>query len=87
MTGNCELCGKYGDLDTHHIFNGAYRKKSEKYGATIPVCRKCHDAIHREAKLRRILKLKYQVKIQTENNLTDEEFIGLFGKNYKGELK
>ena len=83
MRGYCELCGKFGETETHHIFNGAYRQKSEAYGAVIPVCRRCHEAIHREFKLRRILKLKYQVKIQKENNITDEEFIALFGKSYK----
>ena len=32
---SCWLCGRNGTaepLDKHHIFGGAYRKKSEKYG-------------------------------------------------------
>lgn len=28
----CFLCGGYGAFECHHIFGGAYRKKSEKYG-------------------------------------------------------
>lgn len=83
MTGRCELCGRHGETETHHIFNGAYRKKSEEYGAVIPVCRICHNAIHAKAELRKVLKLKYQIKIEKEHGLTDEQFIQLFGKSYK----
>ena len=30
--GRCWLCGRWGWLEEHHIFGGANRKKSEKYG-------------------------------------------------------
>ena len=39
----CFLCGRNGaddPLDKHHIFGGAYRKKSERYGLTVYLC---HD--------------------------------------------
>ncbi|MBQ7534111.1 MAG: hypothetical protein IJT43_00650, partial [Stomatobaculum sp.] len=51
----CFLCGRNGmddPLDTHHIFNGASRKKSEAYGLTVRLCHgRCHqngpDSVHR----------------------------------------
>lgn len=85
MTGFCEICGQYGERDTHHIFNGAYRTKSEEYGATVEICRRCHNAVHNNIAIRHRLKAKWQEKIQKEHNLTDEQFINLFGKNYKEE--
>lgn len=43
---SCWLCGRNGTaepLDKHHIFGGAYRKKSEKYGLTVYLCHgSCH---------------------------------------------
>ena len=30
--GWCYLCGRYGQTEEHHIFGGANRKVSEKYG-------------------------------------------------------
>ena len=37
----CAICGRNGmgdPLEKHHIFGGAYRKKSEKYGLTVYLC-------------------------------------------------
>lgn len=43
---SCWLCGRNGTaepLDKHHIFGGACRKKSEKYGLTVYLCHgSCH---------------------------------------------
>lgn len=36
--GYCWLCGRWGHLEEHHIFGGAYRKKSTKYGLTVFLC-------------------------------------------------
>ena len=43
---SCWLCGRNGTaepLDKHHIFGGAYRKKSEKHGLTVYLC---HSSCH-----------------------------------------
>lgn len=37
----CWLCGRNGNgdpLECHHIFGGAMRKKSEKYGLKVYLC-------------------------------------------------
>lgn len=86
MTGNCELCCRYGPLELHHIFNGAYKKKSERYGAMIYLCHACHneppDGVHHNAIRMHELKAREQKRIMTEYGFTIEEFICEFGKNY-----
>lgn len=86
----CFLCGasgRYDHLDKHHIFGGAYRKKSEKYGLTVWLC---HDSCHifgrysAHANRETMLKLKRygQRKAMEENAWTVDDFIREFGKNY-----
>lgn len=77
----CYLCGKPA-TDHHHIFNGALRNKSEKFGAVICVCRECHNAIHNDIKLRKALKKEFQIRIMSEYGMTEDEFRSEFYKNY-----
>lgn len=87
MNRNCEICGRFTNCDLHHIFNGAFRKKSEDYRATIYVCRECHELIHRNAGVRINLKAKYQQIIMERTGMNEEQFIKEFGKNYIGVTK
>lgn len=86
MTGECPLCGYWGSLENHHIFGGAYRKKSDKYGLTIGLCHCCHNepplGVHHNAG--EMLKLKQygQRKAMAELQWDTERFIKEFGKNY-----
>lgn len=88
--GVCWLCGRNGardPLDKHHVFGGALREKSEKYGLMIPLChRRCHifgkDAVHRNPETRQALQVWGQKKVMREQEWTTEEFIWEFGKNY-----
>jgi hypothetical protein len=77
----CYLCGDRAS-EIHHIFNGAMRKKSEIYGATIPLCRECHDEIHKNATERLGLKAEFQKKIMAEQGWSIDEFREIFKKNY-----
>ena len=89
----CWLCGKNGaedPLDLHHVFNGAYKKKSERYGLLVYLCHDaCHEtgryAVHRNAETERYLKQWGQRKVMREQHWTTEEFIEVFGKNYLEE--
>lgn len=86
----CYLCGANGaqdPLDRHHIFPGAYRKKSEKYGLIVYLCHsKCHifgkDAVHRNERQMRRVKRYGQLKVMREQGWSEERFIKEFGKNY-----
>lgn len=86
----CYLCGANGTgepLDHHHVFGGAYRKKSERYGAVVFLCHeKCHlrgkYAVHNNAQQNRVLKAEFQEKIMGEQGWTEDEFRAEFGKSY-----
>ena len=85
----CYICGKnasadYWGLDEHHVFSGANRKKSEKYGLKVYLCHhSCHlYGVHKDAELNRELRAKVQKIAMEHYGWTTEEFIKIFGKNY-----
>lgn len=90
MMKKCWLCGKNGNgdpLDRHHIFGGANRKKSEKYGLVVDLCHhECHifgkNAAHQNAETMQKLHEYGQRKAMKENNWTIPDFIREFDRNY-----
>lgn len=86
----CWLCGKNGaidPLDKHHIFGGAYRKKSEKYGLKVYLCHHdCHifgrNAAHNNRETMEQLRRYGQKLAMERNHWTVEDFRREFGKNY-----
>lgn len=86
----CFLCGRNGSsdpLDRHHIFNGPYRQKSEKYGLVVYLCHdSCHEngeyAAHNCMETWLYLKAEGQKKVMEEQGWSTEKFIDEFGKNY-----
>lgn len=81
----CPICDKeiYQEevKDIHHIFNGPYKKKSEKYGFLVNVHRFCHRKIHDNYSIE--LKLKVECQEMFENNIGDrDKFIKEFGQSY-----
>lgn len=80
------MCGSSRWIEKHHIFNGAYRKKSEKYGLVIDLCHYYHNeppnGVHFNSDKMKKLKRYGQLKAMSENGWTVEEFIHQFGKNY-----
>ena len=74
-------------LDCHHVFGGANRSKSEKYGLKVYIHHnKCHifgkESVHHDAKIDRALKRIVQKRAMKYYGWTTEQFIELFGKNY-----
>ncbi len=86
----CWLCGRNGSvdpLDTHHIFGGPFRKKSDKLGLTVKLCHnRCHlygpDAVHNNAETMRELHQHGQRKAMMKFGWSVEDFIREFGRNY-----
>lgn len=82
----CEICGATRWLERHHVYNGAYRKKSEKFGAVATLCHFCHneppDGVHHNAEKMHQLKAKYQMQIMDKYGMSEEDFIREFGKSY-----
>lgn len=86
----CYICGgnACGDpLDKHHVFGGAMRSKSEKYGLTVYLHHsKCHifgaGSVHQNAKVNDALKAEAQRKAMQFHGWTVDDFRNLFYKNY-----
>lgn len=82
----CFICGATDWLEEHHVFEGANRKLSEKYGLKVWLCHFCHNepplGVHHNKA--RMLKLKQigQRKFMKYYNKTADEFRVIFGKNY-----
>lgn len=74
-------------MERHHIYGGARRTLSEKYGLVVYLCgERCHRtgeySCHQNAEIADYLHKYGQKKAISENNWTVEQFIELFGKNY-----
>ncbi len=89
----CWQCGRNGaddPLDVHHIFGGANRKLSDKFGLTVYLCHeRCHifgpEAAHRSGETAERLHRYGQEKAMREQGWNREQFRMVFGKNYLDE--
>lgn len=89
----CWLCGANGNgepLDKHHVFGGANRSRSEKYGLTVWLCHgKCHifgeNAAHRSRESRERLQEAGQRAAMECYGWDAEQFRIEFGKSYLDE--
>ncbi len=88
---HCFLCGRARgcpeSLDKHHVFGGAYRNVSEKYGLTVFLCHEsCHifgmNSVHVNNRIAEHLKAKAQDIAVRHYEWSVEEFVRLFGKSY-----
>ena len=80
----CFLCGRRA-TEVHHIYGGANRGLSEKYGLTVPLCHACHNepphGAHHNKETADMLKAIGQVRFEQEYPNLD--FREIFGKNYR----
>lgn len=80
----CYICGRRA-TETHHIFGGANRSLSEKYGLKIPLCHNCHNepphGVHFDAELMQQMHVVGQIAFERKH--PDLDFREVFGKNYK----
>ncbi len=82
----CFVTGETYNLHKHHIFGGANRKRSEKYGLFIWLRADHHNmesyGIHFNKEFDGQVKAMAQEKAMKEYGWTMEEWILEFGKNY-----
>lgn len=83
----CYLCGRRGGLDKHHVFGGALRKKSERYGLFVWLCHEsCHifgpNSAHGNGDTARMLHERAQRAAMERFGWSREEFREKFYKNY-----
>lgn len=82
----CYFCGRCSNIEAHHVFNGPFRKKSDKYGAVVDLCHWCHneppDGVHFNAERDNALKAHFQEILMEAHGWSTQEFINQFGRNY-----
>lgn len=82
----CYLCGKTANLECHHVFGGANRKASDRYGLTVRLCHECHNepphGVHHSAKNQKKLQRRVQRIAMRHYGWDVIEFRTIFGKNY-----
>ncbi len=80
------MCGRYGQLNEHHIFGASNRKKSTKYKLTVNLCVYCHtetpNGVHVNSENMLKLKQMGQRLAMQENGWDTKDFIAVIGKNY-----
>ena len=84
--GKCFICGLYCRTEEHHIFGGASRTKSEKYGLKVDLCHDCHNeppnGVHFNAVNNNRLKATGQKAAMLAYHWSKEDFIKEMGRNY-----
>lgn len=82
----CFVCGSTRWLEVHHVFGGALRSKSERYGLVVRLCHFCHNeppqGVHQNRALRLRLQAYAQKKAMELYGFSAEEFRQEFYKNY-----
>lgn len=86
----CFLCGRNGNgdrLERHHIFGGARRKLSEKYGLVVWLCgERCHRtgklSVHQNAEVMDYVHQFGQRLAMKKYGWDKEKFMEIFGANY-----
>ena len=82
---HCYLCGA-PNPQIHHIFNGSMKRKSERFGLIMPLCMNHHtgpEGVHTIPG--KIQLTKEFGQIMFELYYPGEDFLKIFGKNYKTE--
>lgn len=87
LTNDLEHCYITGstEIAIHHVFGGANRGRSEKYGFIIPLRPDYHNMRNYGVHFNRELDLKFKTMAQEyyeENYGTRESFIKEFGKSW-----
>lgn len=79
----CPVCNKeiWGAKNAHHVFNGAYKEKSEEDMFYMNLHPECHRELHDNPKIAKELKAKCQKWYEADMG-SREDFIKRYGKSY-----
>lgn len=78
----CLICGGTA-VECHHVFEGAHRSASDKYGLTVYLCRRHHMLVHSDEALNRRLKSEAQEKAMKFYGFSDKEWLDIFKRNWR----
>lgn len=79
----CYICGRTEPLHKHHIYMGANRRLSEKYGCWVWLCPEHHTGntgVHNNRNLDLMLKKLCQTEFEKEHCRAG--FYAVFGKSF-----
>ena len=80
----CIFCGRT-PVEEHHVFGGANRKNSTKYGLTVYLCHEHHneppEGVHFNKENRK--RLQGWAEAIFKKTYKDVKFEDIFGKNYE----
>lgn len=80
----CLVTGSNQNLHKHHIFNGAYKTKSDQYGFVVYLVGALHnqsnEGVHFDREFSLALKRNAQQQFEYDNSR--EDFIREFGQSY-----
>jgi len=80
----CYLCGSSRWLELHHVFGGANRNKSTKYGLVVYLCHNCHNepplGVHHNRE--RMVYLRQIGQQAFMKHYPNKDFLKEFGRNY-----
>ena len=84
---HCYICkgnGGYWGLDEHHVYPGANRKLSEKYGLKVYLCHdRCHlNGVHKYADMNRQVQRVVQKRAMQHYKWSIDDFRAIFGRSY-----
>jgi hypothetical protein len=81
----CYISGRTDNLEDHHIFGGANRKNSERYGLKVWLNHNWHneppDGAHHNAETMDYLHREGQMAFERVHG-SREDFMRIFGKNF-----
>ena len=83
---HCYICGS-PDVEIHHIFGGANRKNSERYGLIVPLCHRHHNeppaGVHFNENA--MLAMHAEGQKAFESMASHDEYMKIFGRDYIAE--
>jgi len=82
----CFLCGSRNNLELHHVFGGASRGNSTKYGLTVYLCHNCHNepgGVHFDRK--KMDSLRAEAEAKFKEAYPDLDFMAIFHRHYEAD--
>ena len=85
-TSRCFICHSRSNLEFHHVYGGANRSISEKYGLKVRLCHNCHNeppyGVHQNKERREALQAFVQKKAMEYYGWSIDDFRDRFHKSY-----
>lgn len=79
----CPICGRYAELERHHMLHGSQRARAEEDNLVIGICGTCHRNLHDHGTFDRVLQMEAEHQwLKQDPNRTVDDFIRRYGKNY-----